>query len=378
MIEPFKSVTVSVWNDFHSAHLVNGLFLSGFDVFYHNTARKGASCTKFIRNYEAAALNSLARRGFFPQPCTHNLSRKLVDRTAKQLARQTDAFWGWSGCSLMGLQNAQASGKPALLERGSTHCLWNYETLKREYRRLNLSLKYLPSRKEISYEQAEYEASSAICIPSRFVQETFLLKGFPKEKLFVNPYGVDFSFWAQASLGRVWQPPFTFIWAASLLPRKGISFLLDGWQKAGLQNARLLLVGPISRLVEPMLRGLPPEIKVLNAMDHRAIREEMAKAHAYILPSLEEGMARSVLEAAAAGLAPIITRETGATDIFENGRDSWEIPCGSADAIAEILKSVSSSFDEAIRRGKNAARAVEPYSWDAYGRRAGMFLRSLF
>lgn len=372
------SVTVSVWNDFWSLFLVHGLLDSGFTVLYHNTAKQNISKGAFTRNYPAAVLNYLARRKLLPEDFAFACSRKLVDQKAKNLVFRTDAFWGWSGCSLAALQAGQASGRPTILERGSTHCIWNRETLKHEYRRLNLSFNNLPGPEQISYELAEYDFSSAICVPSHFVLETFLEQGVPRKKIFVNPYGVNFNFWAYAGSLRIWQPPFTFVWNASLIPRKGIALLLDAWKRVNLKNAQLRLIGPIGKTIRPLLRNLPPDIIVLEAMTPEEVRAEMSKAHAFILPSFEEGLARSALEAAATGLPLIITRETGVTDIFQNGKDSWEILSGSVDAIAEILFLVSSSFEEAIRRGKNASRSVEPFSWDAYGQRASSFLRSFF
>ena len=85
-------------------------------------------------------------------------------------------------------------------------------------------------------------------------------------------------------------------------------------------------------------------------------------------------MARSVLEAAAAGLPVIITKETGATDILKNNRDGWVVPSGDVATLADTMKQIASDPTEARKRGAAAQAAVKPFTWDAYGARAAKLL----
>ena len=369
-----RSVTISVWNGFHSPQLVAGLSHAGIQVTYHTTARQSVNCNIFARNLSGAFFDALARRGLFPRSIAHAWSRIFVDQKALCLARKSDAFWGWSGCSLRGLRAASRAGKPAILERGSTHCVWQSERVVREHRRLGLSTQGLSNPAEITYDLAEYEAADVICVPSRFVLKTFLEKGVPREKIFLNPYGVDFDFWSATSNRRHEGGPFTFLWAATLMPRKGIAVLLEAWRMAALRDARLHLVGSIEPCLRSYLRTLPAGVTLTPFMDHKRLREEMGRSHVYVLPSLEEGMARSVLEAAAAGLPVLITEETGATDILAHGRDAWVVPGGNHEALAETLIQIYRNPEEVARRGTSAQTSVYPYTWDAYGARASAML----
>jgi glycosyltransferase involved in cell wall biosynthesis len=371
------SVTVSVWNDFWSPQLVAGLEIGGFPVTHHTTGSQKVACARFVRNLPAAALNHLAYRKLLPSRAAHRYSRQIVDRGGAQLGPHTGVFWGWSGCSLQGLREAKAAGKLAILERGSTHCTWHIEKVSAEYKRLGLPLAEIADAKEIQYDLDEYKIADVICVPSNFVLKTFIEKGVPQGKLHVNAYGVDYSFWSQCEAGARAQAPFTFLWVATLMPRKGIAVLLEAWRRARLADAQLLLIGGIADSIKFLLKDLPRGVVHMPFLDHRGIRGEMARSHAYVLPSFEEGMARSVLEAAAAGLAPIITRETGATDILVEGKDAWVIPSGDSDALAHVLKSAVSHPDECVRRGLSAQQAVSSYTWEAYGARAASFLSRL-
>ena len=370
-------VTVSVWNTFHSPHLVAGLEKAGFRVSYQDSTKCPKVCDSFFVNNPARLLNALARRRLLPANPAHSLARIFIDFRGSSFVKKTTAFWGWSGCSLSGLKAARAAGKPAILERGSSHCIWQKDCVAKEHIRLGLPLSELSNQAQLNYDLEEYKAADVICIPSRFVRDTFLDKGIAPEKLFVNPYGVDFPFWSAGPHNRGGEGPLTFLWVASLMPRKGIAILLEAWRKAALRDARLVLVGPVSHSVKPLLRHLPAGVEIKPALNYFGVRKEMSRAHAYVLPSFEEGMARSVLEAAAAGLAPMITYETGATDILTVDRDAWVLPAGNSDAWAETFREVAKAPDECNRRGKAEQEAVQPYSWEAYGQRAAELLNKM-
>jgi glycosyltransferase involved in cell wall biosynthesis len=370
-------VTVSVWNDFWSQHLVNGLVQHSFSVIHHTTASQKTACFAFDRNILATMLNHLVFRGLIQQRTGFSWSKTLVDLKSARLASHSDVFWGWSGCSLRGLQTAKACGRLAILERGSTHCVWQKERVASEYKRLGINISDLPSNKEISYDLEEYEIADVICVPSRFVLNTFLEKQISEKKLYLNPYGVDFAFWSQCQPANRQLKPFTFIWVAGLTPRKGIAILLEAWRKAELRDARLVLIGGISPTIQHLLTALPRNLEIHQYLNHREIRNLMSRSHCYILPSFEEGMARSVLEAAAAGLPVIVTEETGATDILKDGRDGWVIPSGDSDALAEVLRQSASDPVMASTRGRSAQEAVRSYTWDAYGDRAAAFLHNV-
>lgn len=372
-----SSVTVSVWNDFWSPQLVAGLQQSGFDVTHHTTSRQKVACTRFIQNTPAALLNQLAFRHLVPSRPAFGLSRFLVDKKGGYLARETDVFWAWSSCSLEGIRRAARRGIPSILEHGSSHAQWRTQRMAAELRNFGLNKDSDTSPSKLSYDKEEYRLATRICIPSQFVWGTFRDMGVPEEKLFVNPYGADIGFWSQAQHQRRENRPITFLWVAAVIPRKGIRVLLEAWKHAALKNCRLVIIGGIDPLVRPLLADLPDNIEIRQFLGHESIRREMEQSHAYVLPSFEEGMARSVLEAGAAGLPLVITEETGATDIFKDGRDGWVVPSGNMDALIEALRAVARDPAKAATRGRQAAASVLPYSWEAYGVRAAKFLKGL-
>jgi glycosyltransferase involved in cell wall biosynthesis len=372
-----KKVLVSVWNDFWGCHLCEGLVRAGFDVTYHHTGGMKARGSQDMRNWPAAFLNHAAFKGWLNQSLAFALSRRIVDAKAAHLCKSYDAFWGWSGCSLRALRLAKERGIPALLERGSTHCELQREVVHAQFQRFGAAHLYHYPHSQIVYEKAEYETASRICVPSQFVAATFYQKGFTQDEVSINPYGVDVNFWSQSKPNFERPSPFTFLYVASIGLRKGVADLLEAWKLANLHNARLVFIGGVSAEAIPLLKCLPPNVEIRGFTPHEEIRALMSKSHAYILPSFEEGLARSVLEAAAAGLPPIITKETGATDILKDGCDCWVIPSGQPDALSIALKEVAVNHEEARRRGENASLAVKQFTWVAYGQRAAHQLHTI-
>lgn len=299
----------------------------------------------------------------------------MVDAQGARLAQKSKAFWGWSGCSLNGLTKARDLRKSAILECGSTHCIWQKTQVEKEYKRLRLRMDELSTDQELAYSMSEYAMADRICVPSRFVFNTFLEMGISENKLFLNPYGVDYEFWSKCDKSKRVKEPFTFLWVAALMPRKGIAVLLEAWRKVSIPDARLILVGGASPSIKPLLRDLPSNVVLKSFLDHSEIRIQMSHSHVYVLPSFEEGMARSVLEAAAAGLPALITRETGATDLLQDGKSSRVIPSGDVDSLAVALDDFYKNPDTAFKMGNYAHKAVRSYTWESYGHRAAMFFK---
>src|SRR5207249_6047308 len=63
----------------------------------------------------------------------------------------------------------------------------------------------------------------------------------------------------------------------------------------------------------------------------------LRSADVFVLPSLEEGLARTALEALACGLPIIVTPHTGANDFICSGESGEVVPVRDADAIANAV-----------------------------------------
>ncbi|MFM8457554.1 MAG: glycosyltransferase family 4 protein, partial [Chthoniobacterales bacterium] len=164
--------------------------------------------------------------------------------------------------------------------------------------------------------------------------------------------------------------------AASLGPRKGVHVLLRAWEKANLQDAELWLCGGIHMPLEKLQLPLGKSVKILGRQTHSSLADIYNRASVYVLPSFEEGMARSGIEAMAAGLPVIVTEETGLTDLMTTGKEGWVVESGNAEQLAETFRIVSSARHELPFHSAAARTCTAAFDKKDYGDRAAAFLRA--
>ena len=378
---PQADVTVSVWNRFWSFELVNGLVNAGYRVQYVGTTRRRTAAQAHYTCWAASCLtlasHLVSRCGWGEGPSARlrEAALPVFERYASRYAARGRCFWAWNGHNLAGCRRAKEAGIPVVVETGSTHALWQQERLESEYGKHGIA--WSPAdRERIETARQEYELADRIVAPSRFVERTFLEEGVDRAKLSVNPFGVDASFWKierQAPSGR----PFTVVYAAALTLRKGIEYLIAAWKRAALKDARLLLVGGAGGDARPLVATLPGNVTWLGFQTHGVLRETYRDCDLYVLPSLEEGMARSVIEAMAAGLPVVVTEETGMTDVMVDSEDGFVVPAMNADVLAQALRKAAGDRARLVEMGRSAQRRVAGYTWAAYGRRGAEILRTI-
>lgn len=157
----------------------------------------------------------------------------------------------------------------------------------------------------------------------------------PQQRISVIANGIDMNLaCSQEKLDGV----LTLISTSRLIEVKGIKFLLEAFilLLKSYTNVRLLIVGDGPLMEE--LKSIANEetgigkVEFLGALPHEEVLGLYHQADVFVLPSLNEGMSNSLLEAMAAGLAVIATDTGGAREIIseENGfivkkRDSRDI-----------------------------------------------------
>lgn len=370
-------VTVSVWNKFHSFPLIDGLTRNGYQVLSLGTTkqRPNASAHRLALLSKLMHLYHLKGGG---GSCAVEYSLKLYENFASKQVADSDVYWAWSSHHLKAFRKAKQLGKTVILERGSTHPRWRLDRMNQEKKRAGHRLIGLHDA-ILEKELEEIEVADAICIPSRFVADTFLEYGVAESKLRINPYGADVNFWSQAYHEREGREtrPLTFVWAGGVMLRKGIYYLLEAWKKAQLSNARLMIAGGISPDAEDVVKYLPSGVELLGDVSHTKLRELYKRADIGILPSLEEGMARSLLEALSAGMPLIITQESGVGELMDDGKNGWIVEAMSVDSLVDALEKADAARPSMDEMAASAYAAVKDYTWQAYGDRAAKILAEM-
>jgi glycosyltransferase involved in cell wall biosynthesis len=219
-------------------------------------------------------------------------------------------------------------------------------------------------------EQLDEECALAdrILTFSSFHTRTFVEMGIEKAKFIEVPLGVDFSlFRPNGALQRAPDRRFRVLFVGQITQRKGLSYLVEGFQKAHIPDSELLLVGDIRGTDSPW-RDVPG-VRHLPAQLRTALPAIYAAADVFVMPSLIEGFCLTAMEAMASGLPTIVTPNAFGDAVVRDGVEGWTVPIRDSDAIAECLVRLHDDPEQRREIGARARRRAEDYSWETYERR---------
>jgi glycosyltransferase involved in cell wall biosynthesis len=146
-----------------------------------------------------------------------------------------------------------------------------------------------------------------------------------------------------ADLASVGVPPgaFAIVCVANYRPRKGIEVLVDAFERLPAEaNARLLLVGHMDKAPLTQRIAASPARERIHVLGFRGDAPALVAAcDVFVLPSIKrEGLARSVIEAMAYGVAPIVTSSGGSPELVVDGESGIVVPPRDAEALARALE----------------------------------------
>ncbi len=317
----------------------------------------------------------IGRSRWLPNDMRHGMTNRLhmrvresVAQAGGRLAEQVDKVVAYEGFALPAFEVAQRTGAQRFL---------NYPVAHHRQRRLirdqELSLQPAFASTWPGFDDwgpghedrldREIEITDRVLLGSSFAADSFVAQGIAVDKLCVVPYGVDlqtFSPPAQPPAGKV----FKVIYAGQLTQRKGLSYLLQGYQQFARADSELTLVGGQVGGPEP-LRPFAHLFKHVPHQTRPALAERYRQSHVFVFPTLVEGMPLVVLEAMACGL-PVIVTANGPAGIVRDGVDGFIIEQRSAQAVHEKLELLYRDRERCAAMGRNAARRAQEFSWRAY------------
>ena len=295
--------------------------------------------------------------------------RGFDKRVAGLVDRDDRAVFVAYAAALRTIEAARSKGVETLLEYVVAHHEFSERILHEE---LGLRPEYASTMQFHRVAQArrarldaEIEAADRILVGSEFVKQTFVDSGVAGNKIVATPYPTDLTRFAPAP--RSDDGVFRVLFVGQLTQRKGLSYLVDAFERAAIPDSELLLVGSPVGAAAPW-RGRPGvrQIDWVAPWDTPAL---YAKADVFVLPSLVEGFARVVPEAMACGVPVVVTPNTGAGDVVRDGWNGYLVPIRDAAAIADRLRTLASDAALRARLGAAARRDIERLGTDSYGAR---------
>jgi glycosyltransferase involved in cell wall biosynthesis len=213
-------------------------------------------------------------------------------------------------------------------------------------------------------------AARVIAVSQSLVRDLAAL-GVPPERCRYVPSGVDLERFAprapgaaRAALGL---PPSArvVLCISQFYPIKGHGVLVEAFRTLAGRRADALLVltgdGPLRPSVEAAVgaAGLAGRVRVTGTVPYDEVPAWLAAADLMVLPSFNEGMPLSVLEALASGRPVVASRVGGTPELLSDERYGFLAPAGDAEALAAALdQALSRTWDPALLH----ARAAE-FDW---------------
>ncbi len=217
-------------------------------------------------------------------------------------------------------------------------------------------------------ERKEQEASLATTIIacSPFVHQTLVEGGVEAGKIQTVQFGSPAGIKGKEYNAPIKNRPLRFLFVGLVIQRKGIGYLLRAKKSLG-RKVELIVMGRMPARPESILKYKhlfeyePPR-------PHAQVLELMKSCDVLVLPSLFEGQALVVLEAMKCGLPVIITPNTGAGDLVDEGQSGFVVPIRSESVLAEKMEWFADHKDAVEAMGLAASAKAAGLTWESYGR----------
>jgi glycosyltransferase involved in cell wall biosynthesis len=306
--------------------------------------------------------------GFYSNESGAYINNYLFDYFASRAIPESSVVHFVNSIGLITARRAKEEwGATLVCDSRQDHPLFQAEVLDDEARRMGLKTSCIPNLSYRDKMLRELELADHIVVPSTHTKGTFIGRGFDDKKVHVLGYGIE---------TQLFQPVrnpdgvFRVLYTGQIAYRKGVQYLLEAFSRLGLRNAELVLVGGIDPAFKPVLARYDGHFTHIDKLARVDLQKEYARSSVYVLPSLGDSFALTVLEALASGVPVIISESTGARDIVEDGEHGFVVPVRDVDAIAQALLKCYESPELLAKLGENAAVLGQAQTWEKYGSKA--------
>ncbi len=211
-----------------------------------------------------------------------------------------------------------------------------------------------------------WKNSAAVISNSQGLKD-LALKSKPNQKISIIFNGIDISEFKPSIKEN--SENFEVLCVSRLTRRKGIEYLISAFAKISDQFPKIKLKiigeGDAKEELEAQTQqlNLNNKIEFSGRIAHENLPEIYAEASVFVLPSLNEGMSNTMLEALATGL-PIIATDTGGTkELVDEGINGFIIKMKDADDIAEKIIKLISDKNLLESMSQASRQKAESLSW---------------
>jgi len=307
----------------------------------------------------------------FPEAAEHRIFGRWA---AAQIAReQWDVVHSFSGVSEEILHATSGVGKDRatlrMMVRGSAHIRTQARLLEEEQLRAGIPLDR-PSPWIVAREEREYALADRILVLSRFAWDSFVAHGVDPARLTLLPLGARLEQFrpstgvVDARCARILSgAPLRVLFVGSLCYRKGMLDMDSILRSPGHERFQFRFVGPVSQEAEKLVRSLHPLAEFVPKQPQHDLPASYAWGDLFVFPTIEDGFAVVLAQAAAAGLPILTTPNCCGPDLIREGQTGWVLPIRSPRAFVERLDWCDAHRAELAGMARLIYHRFQPRTW---------------
>lgn len=285
--------------------------------------------------------------------------------------RKCDIVVGFDTSSWLLAERARDAGKPFVLDYSTIHSRAK-ESISDEVLRKYPEWSFNITRKSAAHlelEAKELALADVVAVASSFTKWSLVQNGVSEDKVMINPYGVDTAHFKMRSREQNGGHPLRFVFLGAVNALKGVPMVVEFLASAEGAKCDFTIIGPVRENVKAEINRLAPNVTLLGKVAHAKLPSLLHEYDVMVFPSYFEGFGQVILEAMAAGLAVITSKNTCGPDVIDNDRDGVLISAGDQGELREAIARLSLDPDAARQMGRLAAAKARDYTWDSYGER---------
>ncbi len=300
------------------------------------------------------------------------VANRQLDRASYAPATRSDVFLYYRTCGFQTTRRLKREDRATLcvMEEVNSHVEQCHQLMKDEYEKLGRG-PYRGRFQDQDLRLQAYEEADFILCPSSFVRRSFIAKGFSEDRLLSVNFGFSHRpMVTPATADRQPGDTFRLLYVGQLNFRKGLRYAIEAFRMLKHPRKEFVIVGPETKVTGLEGLSMPEGVKFTGALKGGDLDAAYASASAFVLPTLEEGLALVLGEAMVAGLPVITTDHSGGDDLINDGVEGFILPAANTEALAEAFAKLADSPALCEQMGRAAlSRSKELGDWDVAANR---------
>ena len=234
-----------------------------------------------------------------------------------------------------------------------------------EFEKSLISCGYLTNEKKALSFGEEVKLADYHIVASSYSTEALLYDSVPISRIIKVPYGVG--------ADRFIKPNRHFdgntinvLFMGEVNQRKGIKQVLDAAAIINSSSIIFNVVGSGSNHCKELFKPYEGYVNILGFVSFPVLMKLLSESHILVFPTMGEGFGLVILEAMAAGLPVIATKNCAGEDIVRDGKNGFIVDVGNAKQIADIIVWCKTHPNELESMSDCARRTASFYTWERY------------